>query len=210
MFVTSAKPMQRDVHIAFAVRERLDFAARARAVSDAAAWIGSGGWLEISSRPGLRLWTVPTQFPGPGKLREWTRDIDLTLTAYDWPLWIETTPTSVDLEGVSTATSAYISVPGTYETRLEATITPSSAALTSATIAVSGQTMTLTGLNVAAGTQLKIYWDERHLLRIEAGGVGLLGKRTGDDLVLQPGRHEVTVTCSTASDVKLMARGCYL
>lgn len=208
-FVTSHKLTQRNINIIFAVRERLDFAKRAEAVSAAAKWIGSGGWLEISSRPGLRIWTVPTQFPGPGRLRDWTQDISLTLTAFSWPLWIEKSANSATLENTASG-SAHLSVPGTWETRLEATITPKSAALTSAEISAAGQTMTLTGLDVTAGTALRIWWDERHLLRIQAGTTGLLGCRTGDDLALPPGRHEVSVTTNTACDVKLMARGCYL
>lgn len=208
-FVTARKLTAREISIVFAVRERLDFARRAAAVSAAASWLGSGGWLELSSRPGLRIWAVPTAFPGPGKLRDWTQDIRMTLTAYHWPLWIEKYPNTATLTG-KTSETAEISVGGTWDTRLEAEITPNSAALTSATLSVAGQTMTLTGLNVTAGTTLKIWWDERHLLRIEAAGTGLLGKRAGDDLVLPPGRHEVAVTANTASDFKLMARGCFL
>ena len=209
-FVTSSQLTVREITISFAVRERLDFAKRAEAVSAAAAWAASGGWLSLSSRPGLRIWVVPEDLPSVGRLRDWTDDITMLLAAYAWPLWSEITPNKAILEDVSTATSAYLSVPGTWETRLEATITPTGATLTGVTIAVDGQTMTLTGLTVAEDVPLRIWWDENHLLRIEAAGTGLLAKRTGDDLVLTPGRHQVTVTCSTASDVTLMARGCYL
>ena len=209
LFVTEAKPKQRDIMITFAIRERLDFETRAAAVSAVSAWARSGGWLELSTRPGLRLWVTPTGFPDVGRPRDWTRDITLTLTAYAWPLWTETSPNTAALTGV-TSGSAYVSAPGSWETVLEAEITPTSATLTSAEITVGSQTLTLTGLSVASGTALKIYWDERHLLHIEAGGVGLLGKRTGDDIILTPGRHEVEVTFSTACDVQLMARGCYL
>lgn len=208
-FVTSAQPSRREIAVAFAVREALDFARRAEAIAAAAAWMRDGGWLELSSRPNLRIHVTPTQFPGPGRLRDWTQDIQCVLTAYEWPLWSEAYPSAVTLSSVNSGT-AYISVPGTWETRLEAVITPKSTTLTSCSIAAGGQTLSLSGLSVTAGTPLKIWWDERHLLRIEAGGTGLLGKRTGDDLALGPGRYQVSVTCSASSDVKLTARGCYL
>ena len=209
-FVTASTPTVREITITFAVRERLDFTKRAEAVSAAAAWAMSGGWLSLSSRPGLRMWVIPEELPSVGRLRDWTDDIMLVLAAYDWPFWTEASANSVTLEGVENEDAAYISVPGTWDTRLEAVITSRNGALASAEISVGDQTMTLSGLSVAEDVPLRIWWDEHHLLRIEAAGTGLLGKRSGDDLVLKPGRHEVTVTVSTTCDVKLMARGCYL
>lgn len=209
-FVTASLATSREITITFAVRERLDFAKRAEAVSAAAAWAMGGGWLSLSSRPGLRLWVVPEELPSVGRLRDWTDDVMLVLAAYEWPFWSEASANTATLEGVVNEDSAFLSVPGTVDTRLEAVITPTDGELTSAEISVDGQTMTLSGLTVDEDVPLRIWWDEHHLLRIEAGGTGLLGKRTGDDLILKPGRHEVTVTVSTTCDVKLMARGCYL
>lgn len=209
LFVTGNKLTKREITITFAVREALDFTKRAEAVSAAAAWAMNGGWLEISSRPGLRIWTVPTQLPDVGRLRDWTRDISMVLTAFAWPIWSESAPNTVTVEGETTG-SVYLSVPGTWESRLEAEIVPTTAALTSAVIAVDGQTMTLSDLSVAEESKLVIYWDELHLLRIEAAGAGVLGHRTGDDLVLTPGRHEIEYTFSTACDVTFAARGCWL
>lgn len=208
-FVTASRLIKRDVMITFATRERLDFARRAEIAGAAAAWAARGGWLSLSSRPGLRLHVIPTDLPSLGKLRDWTQDIVMTLTAHEWPLWLEECPSAVTMSGI-TEDSAWLPVSGTWDTRLEAVITPTGGTLTEAEISVNGQTMTLSGLTVAQDVPLRIWWDERHLLRIDAGGVGLLSKRTGDDLVLTPGRHEVTVTTDTASDVTLTARGCYL
>lgn len=207
-FVTARKIKERKVTVTFAVRERLDFTKRAAAVSAAAAWAMNGGWLEISSRPGLRMWVVPTQLPDVGKLRDWTRDIELALTGYAWPVWTEITGNSVTVTG--TTGTEDISAAGTWETRLEAEITPSSSALTSVSITVNGQTMALTDISVAAGKTLKIYWDENHLLRIENDGTGILGSRSGDDLVLSPGLHEIEYTFSTACSAKFTARGCWI
>lgn len=208
-YVTGLVPSRRQITVEFAVREALDFAARAEAVSAAAAWAWGGGWLELSSRPGLRIRVEPTELPGPNRLREWTQTLRMVLTAHSWPLWEEVNPSSAS--GTGTSLTLQLPVGGTFETRLEAEITPQSGTLTSAEITADGQTMTLSGLSVAAGTALKIFYDERHLLHIEAGSAGLLGKRTGDDLALTPGtRHAVGVTVNTACAVTVRARGCWL
>ena len=209
VFVTSRKLTKRQISVAFAIRERLDFALRAEVSGLVMAWAAAGGWLELSSRPGLRIWVDATQLAGPGKLREWTQDYTMIFTAHSWPLWLEGAPYTVSLENVTTGT-AQVSAAGNHPTRLEAEITPRAATLTAAELTVCGETMSLTGLSVPAGTALRILWDERHLLRITAGGTGLLGHRTGDDLVMTPGRHEAGYSLSTACDVKLMARGCWL
>lgn len=209
-FLTGLKPTKREITVEFAVRERLDFTRRAEAVSAAMAWAMNGGWLSLSSRPGLRIHVNPAQLPAVGKLREWTENSTILFEANEWPLWTDLTPARAELTAGTTAASAYLSAAGTWPTGLEADITPSSAALTSVSISACGKTMTVSGISVAAESTLKIWWDEHHLLRITAGATGLLNKRTGDDLILPPGRHEVSVTANTACDVTLMARGCYL
>lgn len=208
--VTSHKLTKREVSIEFGVRERLDFARRAEVIGAAAAWAGHGGWLSLSSRPGLRLYVVPEELPGVGKLREWTESSTIRLTAYAWPLWTEEAPSAAALSlTAGTAGSTYISAAGTWETNLEAVITPAST-LTEITIAANGQQMVLDGISVAQDVPLSIRWDELHLLRIEANDTGLLRYRSGDDLTLTPGRHQVTVTADADCAVKLMARGCWL
>ena len=172
------------------------------------AWAAGGGWLELSDRPGLRMYVVLTEAPSLGKLREWNADLSMTFTAYEWPFWSESAP--VVASDTLTTGSLTVNATGTWDTRLEAEITPASTALASAVITVGGETMTLSSLSVAAESTLKIWWDERHLLRITNGSTGLLSHRTGSDLPLAPGSHTVTLTFSTACDVRLWARGCYL
>ena len=208
-FTTQKKITKRQVTIVFAVRERLDFTVRAEAASAVAAWAYGGGWLEISSRPGQRLWVEATQMIAAGRLREWTQDYSVILTAHHWPLWLDSIPQTAVAEASANG-SLNLSVTGNHETRLEAEITPKTAALTTVSLSAGSETLSLTGINVTAGNTLKIWWDERHMMRIEAGGTGLLGKRTGDDLTLSPGRREIGYTLNTACDVRLMARGCWL
>lgn len=209
LFVMAAKPTVKEIDIVFAVRERLDFAVRAAAVSAAAAWAAAGGWLTMESRPGLRIRVIPAELPNVGRLRDWTQDIGILLRAYDWPYWSEEYPVRTTLLGVTNSTAS-VSVTGNTDTCLEAEIMPRGGTLTALTLGAQGQTMTLTGLSVAQGTTLRIWRDTRHLLRIDAGGAGLMSHRTGDDLTLSPGQHEVTITANTACDAVLSARGCYL
>ena len=208
-FVTSWRPTKREVDIVFAVRERTDFAVRAAAVAAVCAWAQGGGWLTLSSRPGLRMAVVPSELPAIGKLRDWTQDITMTLTAYAWPMWEEAEPIEISLSGASEYTGT-ITVGGTCETRLEATLRCTTTLLRSAEITVGGQTMTLSGMTVPMNGLLRIEWDERHLLRIRYGTTGYLANRSGDDLILTPGTYEYSVTTNATSTVKLWARGCWL
>ena len=207
-FMTGWRPQSREITVEFAIRERLDFTVRAQAITAVTAWAAGGGWLELSDRPGLRMYVALTEAPSLGKLREWTADLSMTFTAYEWPFWSESAP--VVASDTLTTGSLTVNVTGTWDTRLEAEITPASTALTSVVITVGGETMTLSSLSVAAESTLKIWWDERHLLRITNGSTGLLSHRTGSDLPLAPGSHTVTLTFNTDCDVRLWARGCYL
>lgn len=208
-WLSANKPQKREIVIEFAIRERLDFTVRADAINAVTAWAMAGGWLELSNRPGLRLWVQATELPSLGKLREWTNSIKMSFTAYAWPFWVEKQPLRASDLAVTTGTLT-VSAVGTWETRLEAEIIPDSATLTSAALTAGDETMTLTGLSVAAGKTLAIYWDANHLLHIEADGTGVLGKRTGDDLLIRPGRTTVSMTFNTACGVTMWARGCYL
>lgn len=209
-FVHGLRLKRRQITVEFAVRERLDFAKRAEAVSAAAAWAMGGGWLTLSSRPGQRIFVQPSQLPDVGRLREWTRDIALVLEAQWWPLWTDTIPVRKRAADVSDA-AITLGVSGTWPTNLEAEIVPKNGTLTTLTLTVDGaQPMTLAGLSVANDVPLTIRWDARHLLRIESGGTGLLSKRTGSDLPLAPGVRSIGFSADVACDVDLMARGCWL
>lgn len=208
-FVTQMRPTKREVQITFAVRERLNFENRAGVVSAVMAWMQSGGYLTLSSRPGYRLAVVPTEMPNVGKLRDWTQDITFTLTAFAWPYWEQVTPTEISLSGNNSYTGE-ITVGGNAETAIEADIKGTSGMLTTVTLTVGGQTMSLADLTVAKNSTMKIWRDERHLLRITNGANTLLSKRTGDDLNFAPGTYEYSIATNATSTVKLWARGCVL
>lgn len=208
-FLTGWRVQNREITIDFAIRERLDFTVRADAVNAVTAWAARGGWLELSDRPGLRMWVALKSAPSLGKLRDWTADLSLTFEAHAWPFWTEAIPAVTAVDG-ATNRLLTVTVPGTWETRLEAEITPVSAALTSVSIDPGEDAMTISNLNLAAGKTLRIWWDERHLLHIVGNNIALLSHRTGGDLTVWPGVVQPRVIFNTACDVRIWARGCFL
>ena len=213
-FLTENRIEKRDIVIEFAVRERLNYAARAQAVERAAAWARNGGWLEIAQRPDLQIWTVLTGFPALGKPSEWNGTIMMILTAYAFPFWIEKIGSRCRSDGPITEADLALSVTGTEPTELEAVIVPATSGLTTVSIAVDeGAPFVLEGLSVTAGSPLRIGVDPYRLLCVESGGVGLLGKRTDtafNPLTLRSGAHTIHVTTDAAASVTLEARGVFL
>lgn len=208
-FLTSNVIERREVNLIFAIRERFDYAARMDALQAVSAWAASGGVLELSDHPNQALNVDVSALPGIGKLREWTADLSLTLTAYAWPYWMDKTPARVSRSTASG--TAQISVGGTMQTALEASITPTGGALTAVSLSTGDDTITLSGINVPVGTALEIAYNAAHTLTISAGGVGLLQYRTGaDDLRLAPGVQTITFEYNTACDSVFKARGCWV
>ena len=212
-WLTSNRIESREIVVSFAIREGIDFMKRAAACSAVAEWAVNGGKLILSDRPGQQIHVACTAVPAVGKLREWTNELTVTFTAYDWPYWMEQIPSTVSGTNMTSGTLT-LPVTGTVPAVLEAEITPASAALTSLTLTGdNGDSIALTSLNVAAESTLKLWYDDLHLLHITNGTTALLNKRTAasaDDIRLKPGLRTITVAASTASTVKLMARGVYV
>lgn len=213
VWLASNQVERREITVHFAIREALNYPRRVEVCNAVAGWALPGGWLEVSSRPGQRIWATMTAPPAVGKLRDWTADIPVTFTAYFFPYWIDIHPAETTLTAETDETAA-LGVPGTAETALEAEITPTADTLTAVTLTVDGGAfITLTGLTVAAGNTVRLAYDPRHLLSITAGGTGILSKRTAasaDDLTLSPGQHTIRVQTDTACNTRLMARGVWL
>jgi len=210
-FLTLNTREQLAVTITFATRERLDVALRQQIVQAAALWASAGGWLTLSSRPDQRLWVQPTALPSVGKLREWNASLTITLTAYEYPYWVDTYPRTTTVTGTSGETE--ITVATGAETVLEAEATASGSITRLSLIADNAQTLALTGLSVASGTALRVWYDEHHLLRITAGDTGLMNKRTAasdDDIRLTPGTHTIAWSANRSISLKLQTRGVWL
>lgn len=211
LFMTANDIERREITAWFAIREALDYRVRAEAMDAANRWASEPGWLEAVERPGQHIYVQATAFAALGKLREWTEDYPIRFTAY-WPYWIDITPARASAEGTSGEIT--LGVPGTAETAVELTVTPTAGTLSTATITVDdGDSITLADLAIPADTALRIWMDERHLLRITSEGAGLLSKRTAtssDLLRAMPGGHTIAYSADTACAWTFEARGAYL
>ena len=197
------------VTLLVAIRELYDLSRRASLAETLAAW-AQGRVLELSNRPNRRLRVRCTTPPALGSVRSYTEELRVEWTAWAPPYWEDNTPTLLDLSGAETEGS--IHVPGTAESPLRLTVTPSSA-LTDFTVTAGGQTITLEELAVPAGTPLIFDRDARDGLRITAGGVSQMMKRTAasaDDLFLHPGMTEISFSANTGCRVRCEARGRWL
>lgn len=95
------------VDVVYVIRAE-DSERRAEIAGLIAGWVGSGGWLEISTRPGKRLYVRPSDFPSLGSSLRWTEDITMTLTAYEQPYWEDKDDVSVGIAAAwSDANNSY-------------------------------------------------------------------------------------------------------
>lgn len=197
------------VTLRVAIRELYDLARRAYAAEQLAAW-AQGRVLELSNRPERVLHVRCSTPPALGSVRSYTEELRVEWTAWAPPYWEDRTPTIADLSGSSG--SGALSVPGTAATPLRLTVTPETA-LTDFSVTAGGQTVTLEELAVPADTPLILDRDERDGLRITAGGVSLMSKRTAasaDDLLLAPGPAQIGYSASAACAVRCEVRGRWL
>ena len=201
--------VNRSVNVVFAIRELRNLAARADVVDWANAW-AQDGILQISNRLHQRLRVVCAARAAIQKPRDYTEEFTLSFDA-PWPYWEETIPVRLELTG--TSASGTLRCTGTAPSLARAVITPTGGTLTQMSLTLGESIITLIGLSVPSGMELAIGYDERDILRISAGGVQLLSKRTEestDDLMAKPGMNQVSFTADTACTVNLEVRGAWL
>lgn len=200
------------VRVAFMVRET-DVGRRRDIVQRVAAWAMGGKYLSLGDRPGQRLRVLCETLPGITSALKWTQELTMVFTAYAMPYWEADMPIRASFTG--TSGTAVIRNAGTAPCFLEAEISNTSGStLTSLSLTADGQTMAFTGMALGAGKTLKIFYDDKWILRAEVDGASVLSKRTSgsdDDLILQPGKATtVSIAADKAVSVTLKARGLWL
>lgn len=193
----------------------------------AMAW-ARGGWLTLSTRPGMRLYVIRSREPDLEAASRKGR-ITLTLTGYWEAYWQAVSP--VTEEGSLTALKpggeyAYginteITPGGDVDGWLEVLITnTASAAMTKLCVSSNthGDSITLEQLSIAQGEQVRIFYDHRHFFYIATDGPGwqtsLLPNRTtgsSDDLRLTHGAaNAIQIEADRAADFILTSYALYL
>jgi len=202
---------QKEILIEFAIRDGRDYDRRLEAFTAVCQWAAGGGWLEVSSRPGQRIYVALSQMPTIGRLREWTETMSVHFLAGWYPFWEAVEPTMATGSGESGTIS--ISAPGTAQSCLEAKIT-SSSGLTSiklANDATGTEIIIARSTPITAGKEISIAYDDRHLMKITADGTELMRWRTGsDDILLNPGANTIRYELSASGTVQLIAGGAWM
>lgn len=210
--LTGSQITHREITIEFAIREALDYMKRLEVYTAVCAWCSRGGWLEISSRLGKRIYVTVSKLPAIGKLREWNENLSITFTAGWYPYWQDIAEHTKTEYLVSNSTTT-IFVSGNVPSGISARIVPSDA-LTDFALAVDATDSRITispKTAIAAGAEVVIGYDNRHLLRITVDGTPLSAYRTGsDELIANPGAAMVGFFFNTPCNLFLTSRGAWL
>lgn len=212
--VLSRRRRSLKVTIEAAIKELYDLSNRNNILQAVAGW-ANGSILELSNHPGQQLHVVCKNYPALGNVREYTQTISVELEADENPFWEEKLPTVVSGSGSSGTSQLYI--PGTApEIPVEATFTPSGA-LTSLTVTAScggvTRSIALSGMSVASGTAVRLYYAAWDRLEIMAGTTSLLQYRSAasaDDLLIPAGTATLTWSANVSGSMQFSARGRWL
>lgn len=157
---------------------------RKRAIQDVVTWAKSGTCLSTSDRPDQQLRVLMVEPPVLSSGMRWLQECSITFTAYVFPFW-----ENIEAETVSVASGGSVShfVPG----NADCAPVDVCAQATGGTLIVAVGETSITLDNVPSGT-VTISHGTDNILRIEAGGVSVLSKRTPestDDLLATPGAN---------------------
>lgn len=208
--LVSRKRQSLRVAMEIQIRELFDLSFRSRMLEQLARW-AQGSALELSNHPERRLRVYGSSTPSLGPVRDYTAVIRVEWSADPVPYWEDVHPSRISLSG--TSVTGVLPVPGTAQTPVCLSVTPTGGTLTSCAVTVGGQTISLSALSVAQGKSLVIDRDARDDIAILADGVSSLSARSAasaDDLLVLPGPREITVTTDVAADVAVWVRGRWL
>lgn len=175
------------------------------------AWAKNGGKLQINDRNDQYLQCVCSQFPSVASVRNWTDPLTITFTANEIPFWQELALSSVSLTAGASG-SGKLYVPGSVDFAVVEAKVHTNASITSVALTVNSRTLTLSGLSVASGNDIKITYDVHGIQSIKVGSTSLMNKRTGvDDLLAKCGEiNDVSYTSSASTTVTFSARGLWV
>ena len=175
------------------------------------AWALKKGWLRVNWMPGKRVYIDKVTVPTSGDLWEWTNNYTISFTAYNVPFWQDENPTQT-MRNLFTSGNVDIQVAGVVQTVLDVDFrNRSGMTINNFTINAGRGSLYLTGINLGGSATLSINHGTDGILRITAGGVSVLPKRTGlDDLYVEPGNLRVMVSADRAGDLTIRNYGRYV
>jgi len=183
-------------------------------------WAARGGWLTLSQKPGRTLRVVPAQLPAEGDPLAWTTRYAITFRAFGVPYWQDMAAVAWSATGAAEPYGR-LGIPGTVKTVLDAEfVNTGSAAVDSVTLTAGESEFQLEGLGLQPGETLAIdHPDDGRLcvvrIRIKsAGGVWRSAMacrlaESSDDLWVEPGIRELSMTADGAGNLTLRCWGRY-
>lgn len=177
------------------------------------AWAKQGGELRTNDMEGVYLDCICEQLPSIESVRNWLDPLTVTFSAFSFPFWQDDEPVVASLSGRNARGN--ISVPGTAgKAYAKVDVTAKNANVTSITVQVGDNTISLDDINIARGQVVTMDYDRNRILRIVSNGVSLLGSRTGsssDDLFAVCGRtNEIRIVASSDVTATFSIRGAWL
>ena len=179
-----------------------DLAGRREVFEAVKSWAMRRGWLTTNEMPGRRMFVDKVILPSGGDLWNWTESMEITFRALNVPFWQDETP-GIAAENLITNGDISIDVSGNVTGVLDAEFTNRSGqTINRLSITAGGNTISFTNLALGGTDTLAISQGTDGLLRITAGGVSVLDKRTGaDDLYVAPGNNIVTIAAERAGSL---------
>ena len=210
--MTSQHWTVKDVKVTWAIDIGKEYMAERRAIYDeVVAWAMQKGWLTVSYMEGKRMYVDKTVLPSFGDPWAWTNEFTFTFRAYNIPFWQDDTPASVVNANV-TSGYAMIGVPGHVETVLDVSFKNiSGRSIPNISFSANGNTLTFTGVNLAANQTIEISHGTDGTLRAYRGSASVYGLMTGsDDLFVNPGNVVASVSATRAGRFTVQAYGRYV
>lgn len=208
--IITRRRASREISVEFRIRELFDLAERQRILNAVCQW-AQDGWLQTNVQADKRIYVRATGWPGITTPRDYTETFTVTFAAADSPYWEDDYPTTASITSGTTG-AATITNLGSEAAPADLTATVTTGTLTSLSVTVGASSISLTGLSVTAGNDVRITHDETGTISIKSGTTSLLDKRTAvsaDDLICEPGQNAVGFTANTAVSVLVITRGRY-
>lgn len=196
--VTTNKRVSLDVIIKFKLLQRSrgqsQLQERSRLLEAVNAWAAPGGVLTVNYKPNRRLNVILAQAPGEGSLWDYTKEFQMVFRAYAIPFWEEENRHEFQFGGTGTSGTIGAVIEGSAPTQCNVRIDNTSGAkIDTMTVTIGGNTMSFSGLGMAAGESLFITHNADGLVMIRIRNNVLayrsaMSKRTGaNDFLVNPG-----------------------
>lgn len=207
MYVTGQLRQSLSIKIKLEIHDKR-IALRQEAWSKIFRWAQGEQYLQVSHRPGQRLYIDSVEFPSVSALK-WTERVEIVLTAYQRPWWEEVAYSEASTEEASKSGTVTLLNRGDMESPLDVTIIAIDP-ITTVTVSCGTQKIALSGISVPTGGEVLFRHTDSGLQEILAGGVSAMSARNGqsdDEIMVKPGINQVAFSADGNIAMSIRVRG---